>query len=167
MFSHRFSIVSGAALTVAFLAGCSEPQGGAGDQSAPVVAPELSDTSPSEDADGGNGESGAEQLAIEGTAWLTIGGDGSVQTTFLDPEGRYRDLRDGVPLAEGSWLRDPDGRLCFEPDAGRGACWTFGDIGEDGEAIATDGEGKTIAIKRVAYRPPESDSEANEENDIG
>lgn len=88
------------------------------------------------------------------SGWLTIGSDGAVQTTFLDPGGRYRDLRNGALVAEGSWQQNSDGALCFEPDSGRGACWETGRMADDGTALATSGEGKRIVLRRVAYVAP-------------
>ena len=94
-------------------------------------------------------------MAMKATGWLTIGADGAVQTTYLDPEGRYRDYRDGQPFARGEWARGPEGRLCFEPEAGRGTCWETGAADDDGSVIATDADGKTIRITRIAYLAPD------------
>ncbi|MGB3710234.1 MAG: hypothetical protein WA985_00940 [Erythrobacter sp.] len=109
-------------------------------------------------------ESEGEAFVIADTGWLTIGTDGAVQTTYFDADGRYRDLRNGEPAGEGAWRRGPEGRVCFVPDAGRGACWTTEDVDDEGEATATDGEGRTIAIRRIAYLPPEDeDGEGGED----
>lgn len=93
-------------------------------------------------------------ISFSETAWLTVGVDGAVQTTFFDADGRYRDLRNGALAAQGGWERRGDGMLCFEPDTGSGACWDTGPVDDKGEAIATDTAGKRIAIKRVAYIAP-------------
>lgn len=127
----------------------------------------LAACAPAEDASGddtANGDAATEaeavtqsarDMAMTGSGWLTIGGDGAVQTTFLDPDGRYRDLRNGAFVAGGSWERRTDGRVCFEPDQGLGACWEIGSVEEDGSAIATDGGGKRVLIKQIGYIAPE------------
>lgn len=108
------------------------------------------------DQGGGTGDNTGdnEVIAMAGTGWLTIGNDGAVQTTFLDSDGRYRDFRNGELLAEGGWERAPDDRLCFEPDAGRGACWVTKAPDADGSILVTDADGKSVEIKRVAYIAP-------------
>ncbi|KEO85569.1 hypothetical protein EH30_13710 [Erythrobacter sp. JL475] len=103
-------------------------------------------------------------ISFSETAWLTVGVDGAVQTTFFDADGRYRDLRNGALTAQGGWERRGDGMLCFEPDTGSGACWDTGPVDDKGEAIATDTAGKRIAIKRVAYIAPAA-SDAAEAGD--
>ena len=103
------------------------------------------------------------KIAMSETAWLTVGVDGAVQTTFFDADGRYRDLRNGTLAAEGNWERRSDDLLCFEPDTGLGACWETGPVDDKGEAIATDTAGKRIVIKRVAYiAPAVSDADAGD-----
>lgn len=99
-------------------------------------------------------ESVRDVLITAESGWLTIGGDGAVQTTFFDAGGRYRDLRNGALLAEGSWELREDASVCFEPDAGRGACWQIGAVDDNGTAIATDPDGKQIEIRRVTYVAP-------------
>ncbi|MEM7779518.1 MAG: hypothetical protein AAF697_03890 [Pseudomonadota bacterium] len=90
-------------------------------------------------------------ISVSGTGWLTVGSDGAVQTTFFDVDGRYRDLRNGSLFAGGTWEQRGDGTICFEPDAGLGACWKPGSADENGTAIATNSESKSIAIKQVTF----------------
>jgi len=100
----------------------------------------------------------SEMLVVAETGWLTIGNDGAVQTTFFDPNGRYRDLRNNSQVAAGDWQQRADGSLCFTPDGWpEGApetCWETGAPESDGSVIATDGAGKSISIKRVTYIAP-------------
>ena len=122
------------------------------------------DPSGSEDAaESGSASSQSERsgqdVAVSETGWLTVGTDGAVQTTFFDAGGRYRDLRNGALMAEGMWEQRPDGTVCFEPDAGIGACWETGSEDETGTVIATNGDGKRIEIKRVTYLAPPAPEE--------
>lgn len=99
------------------------------------------------------------------SGWLTVGADGAVQTTFFEPDGRYRDLRNGALIAQGRWERRNDGMLCFEPDSGIGACWETGPVNDAGEAIATDTTGKRITIRRIAYLAPAASADDAETGD--
>ena len=119
-------------------------EGGVGDTAATAADPSATPTANSSSADIVSAESG----------WLTVGKDGAVQTTFFDTGGRYRDLRNGELFAEGSWEKRPDGRVCFEPDDGLGACWETSSADENGDAMATNDDGKTIAIRRITYIAP-------------
>lgn len=100
-----------------------------------------------------------ETIAMAGTAWLSVGADGAVQTTLIDEGGRYRDIRNGEVFGEGGWQQRPDGKLCFEPDTGLGACWEIETTAEDGTVIATNGDDRRIELKRVTYTAPETDDE--------
>jgi len=165
MLQNRFSTIALCLLAAA----CAEQPSGSGNPSADITTSDGSGRTPADaqenPADKTRSESAT--FALAGTGWLTIGGDGAVQTTYFDPEGRYRDFRNGELLGEGDWERGPEGRVCFEPDAGRGACWTTSEIDEDGEASATDGEGRTIAIKRVTYLPQEPEASGDGETGRG
>ncbi|MEP0392809.1 MAG: hypothetical protein ABJ205_08005 [Erythrobacter sp.] len=118
-------------------------------------------------ASGGDNSTGdapqAEPMLMADTGWLSVGSDGSVQTTFLDTGGRYRDFRNGTALDTGDWEQRPDGSLCFTPDGGQGGCWTPDTPGEDGSIIVTSTDGKRVEIKRITYTPPpvEKVTEAN------
>lgn len=125
-------------------------------------------------ADSGGSGGGDEIAAVEGnapaepeptsrvvlteTAWLSVSEDGAVFTTFLDPDGRYRDLRNGEPAYAGDWSERPDGKLCFTPDAGQGGCWAIGAPGDGGEMRATNSDGRAITLKRITYAPPMRDN---------
>ena len=89
---HMRSHTPGLTIALALaLAGCSgEPAGneatsGPSESPAPEAAPSSS------------------EIAVAQTGWLSIGADGAVQTTFFDADGRYRDLRNGEPFAQGGW----------------------------------------------------------------
>ena len=90
------------------------------------------------------------------TAWLTVGTDGAVQTTLIDAEGRYRDMRNGELFGEGTWQQRPNGTICFEPETGVGACWETETTGDDGTLKAVNGDDRRIELKRVTYTPPET-----------
>lgn len=94
------------------------------------------------------------------TGWLSVGKDGSVQTTFFDAGGRYRDFRNGEPWGEGAWEQRPDGSVCFEPDSGPGACWETGSPEEDGSMIVTSEDDMRVEVRRVTYMAPETDEDA-------
>ena len=150
-----------APLALCALAACSD---GSGDLSAEGAA--AGSTIPQEAGDEASGTSTPMQLAE--TGWLTVGKDGAVQTTFFDPDGRYRDLRNGEEVAGGRWERRADGRVCFEPDVGLGACWETGDEDATGSIIATDTDGTSIALRRVTYiAPPAPDADAAESEGAG
>jgi len=107
-------------------------------------------------------ENPSEAILMADTAWLSVGSDGSVQTTFLDPGGRYRDFRNGVVADAGNWEGRPDGTVCFNPDEGRGDCWTSSAFEADGSAVVTSAEGKRVKLKRITYIAPPADDETDE-----
>lgn len=139
-----------ALLAVLALSGCSD---GTDSSAAESAAPDAS-AEEIADSEGGKSE---EPIAMAESGWLTVGNDGAVQTTFLDADGRYRDYRNNELLAQGTWQERSDGELCFEPDAGIGACWEISTPNKNGATIATDGDGKSIEIKRVTYIAPPED----------
>ena len=106
------------------------------------------------DAASSSGELSAESLVMAETAWLSVSADGAVYTTFLDPDGRYRDMRDGEIAFAGNWEQNASGRLCFAPDQGKAACWAHGSPGLNGEMRATNEDGYAIEVKRITYTPP-------------
>ncbi len=95
----------------------------------------------------------AESLVMAQTAWLSVSADGEVFTTFLDDDGRYRDLRGGELSFAGSWQQNDQNELCFTPDQGEGECWTHRSPGLNGVMRATNRAGRAIEVKRVAYVP--------------
>ena len=122
---------------------------------------------PSGEETGAAGELSAESLVMAETAWLSVSADGAVYTTFLDPDGRYRDLRDGEIVFAGNWEQNASGRLCFAPDQGKLACWSHGSPGLNGEMRATNEEGYAIEVKRITYTPsPEPDAESEAEGAV-
>lgn len=159
-----------------------------------ACAPEDAST-PSSPASTGsdNAESGGpatQRVAMAETAWLSVSEDGEVFTTFLDPDGRFRDLRDGAIAFTGTWKQDAEGRLCLTPDlagatgspaemgaeeatgeqaegvadtaTARATCWDYGVPGNNGTMRATRTDGRAIELKRIAYTAPaSSDADAD------
>lgn len=101
-----------------------------------------------------------EPIEMAGTAWSANDGDGAVYTTFIDPDGGYRDFRDGQLWQTGSWDQPGSNRLCYRPDnAGEDEdgrrCWTVRPPGEDGVMTAVDEDGREVVVRSVEYTPPE------------
>lgn len=109
-----------------------------------------------------SGEAPAAPMLMADTGWLSVGSDGSVQTTFLDTGGRYRDFRNGVAADTGVWERRPDGSVCFSPDAGQGRCWSAGQPEKDGSIIVTSASGRRVEIKPITYTTPPVDEDPQE-----
>lgn len=112
----------------------------------------------------------AESLSeFEGTAWRVSAEDGARYVTYLDGEGRYRDLRNGSPWQEGGWTIEApkEGEkagtlLCFSPDGEnvRERCWEAGHL-RDGKLLVTSGGGRRVELEKVAYEAPaQADPEA-------
>jgi len=136
--------------TLFALSACAEEGGGSdGDTS-----------SAQSESDGGGDNAQEASIPMAETAWLSVGNDGAVQTTMIDPAGRYRDFRNGEPAGQGSWSQRPDGSICFEPAQGSGACWETGAPQEDGSLIATNDDGMRVEITRIAYTAPSADADA-------
>ena len=99
-----------------------------------------------------------------GTAWRSKGEDGATYVTYLDDDGMYRDIRDGVPYQTGKWTTsataDGETTICMQPGqpSGPGGCWTAGKLGSDGELDMDNGAGKRIALTQTDYAPPSDPS---------
>ena len=106
-------------------------------------------------------EPGGDRLALAGTAWRVDGEDGGVYTTYLDPDGTYRDFRNGDPLQEGTWEEVSEGRLCFTPsEEGRsGECWANERQKKDGTMRTTSDSGLTVEVRQVTYVAASQDDE--------
>lgn len=138
------------------LAACSAQEA---DEATPTAAGEASSSAtpmPSE-------EPAPEAFAA--TAWRAMSEDGARYTTYLDPDGSYRDLRNGDPWQSGSWryIDGEDGKLlCFEPEDENGLerCWEPGRM--SGDTMRAKGDsGVTIELERTDYQPPaDADDEA-------
>lgn len=139
--SRGFHLMGGAALCV-LLGGCE------GGDSAP------SPRSPPSEASGSEAQEPAERLILAETAWLSVSEEGEVYSTFLDPDGQYRDISNGNIAFEGTWSQTADSELCFAADQGLDRCWSLGLPDEAGEMRVTDREGRTIRLKRITYSPP-------------
>ena len=105
-----------------------------------------------------------EPITMAGTAWDAIDSNGAVYTTFIDPEGTYRDFRDGEMWQTGSWDRPGGNRICYKPDdpieeEGSRLCWTVRPPGEDGVMVAIDENGREVTVRQVEYVEPEDASE--------
>lgn len=138
-------------LCVSACAPADEGASGAGEEE----APEAQDTALA---------SANEAVLVANSAWLSVGEDGSVLTTFLDPDGRYRDGRNGTMTDAGRWEQRPSGEICFIPDAGTGDCWTAASLQDDGSTIVTGRDGKRVEIKRITYSAPVITSEGTQES---
>lgn len=92
------------------------------------------------------------------TAWRTRDESGAQYTTFLDPAGRYRDMRNGDPWQEGAWEYDDEDRICFTPDAedALGQCWNPERMDDGGRMIVTSASGRRVRLESVEYRRPEA-----------
>lgn len=127
------------------LAACA-PEGESGgespSQSEPASEAESQDT-------GGS-------LTLAESGWLVVGEDGAVYTTMLDPDGTYRDFRNGEALQTGEWEKRDSGELCFIPseDGKAGDCWMLGDLERDNTVRATDSEGRAIELRKISYVGP-------------
>lgn len=97
-----------------------------------------------------------DELAMANTAWRVTGEDGAIYTTFLDPEGQYRDMKNGEPWADGTWERLADGRLCFTPsdETRAGECWTLGKHKKNGTMRITSDSGRETLLQQVTYLAP-------------
>ncbi|MEE4153555.1 MAG: hypothetical protein V2I27_05305 [Erythrobacter sp.] len=111
------------------------------------------------------GEAGAlRRISMPGTAWLSVSREGYAYQTFIDPDGRYRDYRDGALVFTGTWREDTTGELCFAPDEGAGKCWSFGGPQPDGSLRVTDEDGREVILRRITYTPRvEDDAEGEDE----
>lgn len=110
-----------------------------------------------------------------GTAWRTASESGALLATYLDPDGTYRDLRNGGPFGTGSWAYTDGARgklLCFTPSAETDndgedgtttepieTCWETSRV-RDGKMVVTGPGGKRVELTSIAYAPT-----ANEEAD--
>ena len=137
----HFQAVSGG-MAVLLIAGCSAGS-----------SPEEAEPAPEPGSDSGTSELSAESLVMAETAWLSVSEEGVVYTTLLDPDGRYRDIRDGKIAYQGTWEQNASSELCFSPDKGMGACWEHGAPGLDGVMRATNRAGRSIEVKRITYTP--------------
>jgi len=138
-YTHNRTIA--AVLALAFLAGCAAEDASREAEPAPEGAASESPLS-------------QESLVMAETAWLSVSEAGEVFTTYLDPDGRYRDERGGQVVYGGTWEQNPNRELCFTPDSGEGACWAHGAPGLDGVMRATSGQGRAIEAKKVVYTAP-------------
>ena len=102
---------------------------------------------------------------FEGTAWQVSAEDGARYVTYLDSEGRYRDLRNSEPWQEGVWTIQPPPEkdkgtalLCFKPDGDnvRERCWEAGQL-RGSTLVVESGGGRRVELLKVAYEPPAAD----------
>lgn len=144
-----------AALASAALAGCAPETGSETELANEGAATEATpESTPS-------GQPAPDVFAA--TAWRATAEDGARYTTYLDPEGSYRDFRNGDPWQEGTWEHvDAEGGrvLCFTPDAEAGIerCWEPGRM--RGDTMEAQGDsGVKIELERVEYVPnPDADA---------
>lgn len=106
----------------------------------------------------------SEPVEMAGTAWAANDNDGAVYTTFIDPDGTYRDFRDGEIWQIGSWDKPGGNRICYRPDnSGEDAddarlCWTVRPPGRDGVMTAVDEDGREVVVRQVEYSEPSEDT---------
>ena len=147
------SLVSSAVLLSAALAlsACAAEEDGTADSPADVAAST------------GAADEARELKEFVGTAWRVSAEDGARYVTYLDAEGRYRDLRNGDPWQEGGWSLeaapgDEEGQvlLCFQPEGDnvRERCWETGKL-DDGKLVVTSGGGRRVQLEKVAYEAPQ------------
>lgn len=103
--------------------------------------------------------------AFSSTAWRAIAEDGARYVTEIDPDGTYRDLRNGDPWQTGSWTYSKDEGdkfLCFTPDSENGAerCWRPERM--NGDTMRARSGDTEIELTRVEYAPPGEGSEQAE-----
>lgn len=139
------ALLIAALAAAALLSGCVAEDASQSDEKAP----------PSQDASA-NSALSAESLTIAETAWLSISETGEVFTTYLDADGRYRDERGGELVYSGTWEQNADLELCYAPTKGKGDCWIHGAPGKNGVMRATNGDGRAIEVRKVAYQPPKT-----------
>lgn len=122
------------------------------------AAPSEAETTPSESQSeaGGDASTSVEDMTLPQTAWRATGEDGAIYTTFFDPDGVYRDMKNGELWGDGTWERLPDGRVCFTPaEEGRsGDCWSLGRETRDGTMRVTRDDGREVELLRVTYIAP-------------
>ena len=145
-----------AAMAIALLAACTPPADESGGET--IEAPPTDAASAVQQVEGPKGEPAP--AAFSSTAWRVVAADGARYTTFLDPDGTYRDMRNGDPYQTGEWTHDVagQGELCFTPDGEDSTtrCWEPGRM--RGETMTvTGGEDRRIEAERVTYRSPEAD----------
>lgn len=137
------------ALLAALLAACSPPVDAEAELAAEQATAEASPQSTP------SGQPAPDVFAA--TAWRATAEDGARFTTYLDPDGTYRDFRNGDPWQEGSWDHaDAEGGrvLCFTPDAENALerCWEPGRM--RGDTMEASGDnGTRIELERVEYVP--------------
>lgn len=136
--------VATALIATIALAACAEEQG-TGGEGAPA----------SESTNEANSDNGT-SLTLAESGWLVVGEDGAVYTTMLDPDGSYRDFRNGDPLQSGEWEKRESGELCFIPseDGKAGDCWTLGQLERDNTVRATDSEDRPVELRKISYVGP-------------
>ncbi|MEE4204881.1 MAG: hypothetical protein V2I39_01220 [Erythrobacter sp.] len=146
----RPAALAALALVVA-LPGCSEPPSNSGGSATNAASAETEEEASSD-----------ESLAMAATAWLSVSDAGDVYITYLDPDGRYRDLKEGRLAFSGTWRQKAGGELCFTPDQGTAQCWEHGAPGADRRMLATSSDGREIELRRITYSPPPKDEEVED-----
>lgn len=127
-------------------------------------------TAPSEPSEAAQPEETTSDLTLAESGWLVVGEDGAVYTTMLDPDGTYRDFRNGEALQSGEWEKRQADEVCFVPsDNGKaGDCWTLGSLERDNTVRATDSEDRPVELRKISYvGPGEGDGEEDGDQDSG
>ena len=111
-------------------------------------------------------EEPSSDITLAESGWLVVGEDGAVYTTMLDPDGTYRDFRNGEPLQTGEWEKREAGEVWFIPseDGKAGDCWTLGALDRDNTVRATSSEDRPVELRKISYVGP---AEGDDETDGG
>ncbi|MXO86667.1 hypothetical protein GRI38_11590 [Altererythrobacter aurantiacus] len=98
---------------------------------------------------------------FQNTAWRSISEDGARFTTYFDPDGTYRDLRNGDPYQTGTWEFSDGETLCFFPEeeGNRGDCWNTGALRGDTLSATRVRDEFRIELERVDYAAPDTGEE--------
>ena len=143
---------------IAGLAACSD-QGSdplAGGQ--PTALPESSGDGGEDAAKDSSDKEPLTDVEFASTAWLAVGRDGDVLTTFLDPGGRYRDYQNGKLAASGQWDKGNDNEICFAPQSAAPKCWVMNRGRDEDTRRAETSDGRAIELEQIAYRAPEEEN---------
>ena len=136
------------------------------EESAPDPDPDRIDGEASGEGGGAQDNPNLPQR-FAGTAWRVLAEDGARFVTYLDPDGAYRDLRNGDPWQTGVWAyaAGPEGgELCFTPENeyARESCWRPERM--RGDSLFARGPGdRRIELIRIDYTRPEPAEQATGE----
>ena len=105
-------------------------------------------------------EEAVEEVAVE-EATVDMSGtyertdeEGVARSTTMNADGTWVSYADGEQNGEGTWTADAENGTCFtdaEPEEGaEPACFTTGDIAEDGTMEVTNPDGETYTVTKTS-----------------